>query len=114
MATIREGSITKAIYGMIRDQQYMEAIQILSYQLQMFPRSRAALSLLAYCYYHIQDFVQAVTQYELLVKYFPYVTEYKIYYAQSLFKAGIAPILLFLLPMSLLPIFYFCASYDIC
>lgn len=88
MATIREGSITKAIYGMIRDQQYVEAIQILSYQLQMFPRSRAALSLLAYCYYHIQDFVQAVTQYELLVKYFPYVTEYKIYYAQSLFKAG--------------------------
>ena len=88
MAQLREGSFTKIIYGMIRDQQYIEAIQMLSYQLQMFPRSRAALSLLAYCYYHIQDYVQAVTQYEMLAKFFPYVTEYKIYYAQSLFKAG--------------------------
>ena len=91
MAQLREGSFTKIIYGMIRDQQYIEAIQMLSYQLQMFPRSRAALSLLAYCYYHIQDYVQAVTQYELLAKFFPYVTEYKIYYAQSLFKAGAFP-----------------------
>ena len=88
MATANEGSFTKVIYGMIRDQMYIEAIQALNYQLQMFPRSRAAISLLAYCYYHIQDYVQAVTQYEQLTKFCPYVTEYKIYYAQSLFKAG--------------------------
>ena len=73
---------------MIRDQMYIEAITALNYQLQMFPRSRAAISLLAYCYYHIQDYVQAVTQYEQLTKFCPYVTEYKIYYAQALFKAG--------------------------
>jgi tetratricopeptide repeat protein 30 len=83
-----EGSFTKVIYGMIRDQMYIEAITALNYQLQMFPRSRAAISLLAYCYYHIQDYVQAVTHYEQLTKFCPYVTEYKIYYAQALFKAG--------------------------
>ena len=44
------------IYTMIKEQRYDEAVQILHYQLQVFPRSRAALSLIAYCQYYLQDF----------------------------------------------------------
>lgn len=83
-----EGKFNTTIYGMIRDHQYGEACQVLTYQLQLFPRSRAALSLLAYCQYHMQNFLAAVSTYEKLVKYHPYVTEYKIYYSQALYKAG--------------------------
>ena len=90
MATvIREGTFTKTIYGFIRDQKYEDAIQVLTYQLQLFPRSRAALSLLAYSYFFAGDFGNAVQTYEVLVKYYPNVTRYKIYYAQSLLKAGL-------------------------
>jgi len=81
--------MTKTIYGYIRDQKYAEAIKILSYQLQLFPRNRAALSLLGYCQYFMQDFEAAAETYEVLVKHFPSVCEYKIYYAQSLHKAGL-------------------------
>ena len=63
----------------------------LQFELQNFPRSRAALSLLGYCYYHMSDFKRAVTTYESLIKICPSVEEYKIYYAQSLFKAGMYP-----------------------
>ena len=61
------------------------------YELQNFPRSRAALSLLGYCYYHMSDFQRAMQTYEQLVKICPDVEEYKIYYSQSLFKAGMYP-----------------------
>ena len=44
------------IYGLIRDQKYTEATRILTIQLQNFPRSRAALSLLGYCFYQQQDY----------------------------------------------------------
>ena len=87
-------------------------MKILSNELHNFPRSRAALSLLAFCYYNMQDFGNAVQMYESLCKYFPEVAtarrnpvsasganastllglaqvqEYKIYHAQSLYKAG--------------------------
>eukprot|EP00939_MAST-03C_sp_MAST-3C-sp1_P003830 g3830.t1 len=81
--------MTTTIYGYIRDQKYAEAIKALSFQLQMYPRNRAALSLIGYCQYYMQDFVAAAQTYELLVKQYPGVTEYRIYYAQSLHKAGL-------------------------
>ncbi|CAM9723605.1 unnamed protein product, partial [Ectocarpus sp. 12 AP-2014] len=56
-----------------------------------FPRSRAALSLLSYCYYQMQDYKAATTMYEQLVKICPSVEEYKVYLAQSLYKAGMYP-----------------------
>uniref|UniRef100_A0A4W6E264 Tetratricopeptide repeat protein 30 n=1 Tax=Lates calcarifer TaxID=8187 RepID=A0A4W6E264_LATCA len=55
------------------------------------PQSRAALSLLGYCYYHIQDFTNAAECYEQLTQLHPEVEEYKVYYAQSLYKAGAYP-----------------------
>ena len=66
-----EGQYTATIYGMIRDGLYADAIRVLSLELQNFPRSRAALSLLGYCYYMVQDFRSAAQAYEELVKYFP-------------------------------------------
>lgn len=50
-------------------------------------QSRAALSLLGYCYYQMQDFLNAADCYEQLVQIHPEVDDYKLYHAQSLFKA---------------------------
>ena len=50
-------------------------------------QSRAALSVLAYTYYQMQDFVNASDCYEQLSTLHPEVEEYRLYYAQSLYKA---------------------------
>jgi tetratricopeptide repeat protein 30 len=62
---IAEGQFTSTVYGLIRDLKYDEAIKILTGQLQHFPKNRAALSLIAYCYYHAQDFANAATLYDM-------------------------------------------------
>ncbi|XP_034088771.1 tetratricopeptide repeat protein 30A isoform X3 [Gymnodraco acuticeps] len=69
MTTIKDGEYTATIYKL----------------------SRAALSLLGYCYYHIQDFTNSAECYEQLTQLHPEVEEYKVYYAQSLYKAGAYP-----------------------
>uniref|UniRef100_A0A7S0YIU3 Tetratricopeptide repeat protein 30 n=1 Tax=Hemiselmis tepida TaxID=464990 RepID=A0A7S0YIU3_9CRYP len=85
---IRDGEMTVMVYTLIREEKYQEAIQVLSNQLSMFPRSRAALSLLGYCYYQVQDFNHASEKYEQLCRQYPEVDEYKFYYAQSLYKGS--------------------------
>ena len=57
-------------------------------KLDDFPRSRPALSLLAYCCYHNGDYARAAEFYEELVTLYPESEEYKVYYVQSLVKAG--------------------------
>ncbi|KAK0043143.1 tetratricopeptide repeat protein 30A [Biomphalaria pfeifferi] len=84
---IKEGEFTSTIYGCIKDQKFSEAIQVLNHQLQGETKSRAALSLLAYCYYQVQDFVNASDCYEQLAVLHPEVEDYRLYYAQSLHKA---------------------------
>ncbi|KAI3360064.1 hypothetical protein L3Q82_013860 [Scortum barcoo] len=109
MTAIKDGEYTATIYKLIKDGQYVEAIHILSGQLQkhtkflnlqtyllsplflIVSQSRAALSLLGYCYYHIQDFTSSAECYEQLAQLHPEVEEYKVYYAQSLYKAGAYP-----------------------
>ena len=86
---IREGKFTEQIYSMIRDQKYQEAIAVLSTKVLEFPNSRAATSLLAYCYYYVSDFRSAVENYERLMKMCPEIEQYKFYYAQALFKEGL-------------------------
>lgn len=81
-------SYTSTIYGFIRDQKYEEAVRILQIELENHPHSRAALSLLGYCYYHMQLFHQAVGMYEQLCANYPDVDEYQLYLAQSLYKSG--------------------------
>ncbi|XP_035037307.1 tetratricopeptide repeat protein 30A isoform X2 [Hippoglossus stenolepis] len=91
MAAIKDGEYTATIYKLIKDGHYLEAIHILNGQLQKHTKSRAALSLLGYCYYHIQEFINAAECYEQLTQLHPEVEEYKVYYAQSLYKAGAYP-----------------------
>ncbi|GBG33812.1 Tetratricopeptide repeat protein 30A [Hondaea fermentalgiana] len=88
---IAEGAYTEVIYGLLKEKKYDEVINKLALELQNFPRSRAALSLLAYSYYMLQDYPNAVRMYEQLTKLFPDVQEYRIYFAQSLYKAGLYP-----------------------
>lgn len=52
-------STTQKVYTFIQEQKYKEAIQILSRLKSQFPQSRAANSLLAYCYYSSEDYEQA-------------------------------------------------------
>ncbi|XP_068581841.1 intraflagellar transport protein 70A isoform X3 [Cebidichthys violaceus] len=91
MTAIKDGEYTATIYKLIKDSQYVEAIHILNGQLQKHTKSRAALSLLGFCYYHIQDFTNSADCYEQLTQLHPEVEEYKVYYAQSLYKAGAYP-----------------------
>ncbi|XP_063306735.1 intraflagellar transport protein 70A [Pelobates fuscus] len=88
---IKDGEYTATIYRLIKEGRYGEAIQILSHELQKQYRSRAGLSLLGYCYYQMQDFVNAADCYEQLIQISPEVEEYKQYYAQSLYKACMYP-----------------------
>ncbi|XP_024920372.1 intraflagellar transport protein 70A isoform X6 [Cynoglossus semilaevis] len=91
MTTIKDGEFTATIYKLIKESHYNEAIHILNAQLQKHTKSRAALSLLGYCYYHIQDFSNAADCYEQLTQLHPEVEDYKLYYAQSLYKSGAFP-----------------------
>lgn len=49
-----EGQYTTVVYGLIRQQRYQEAVAIVARERLKFPRSRAALSLMGYCYFHMQ------------------------------------------------------------
>ena len=86
-----EGQHTSLVYGLIRDGRHAEAARLLTLELQSFPRSRAALSLLGHCYYALQDFRSAAQCYEELCRFCPAVDSYRVYYAQSLYKAGLYP-----------------------
>ncbi|KAL0231608.1 hypothetical protein GEMRC1_011012 [Eukaryota sp. GEM-RC1] len=85
-----DGDLTSHVYGLIQEQRYHELIPVLDYQLQRFPESRAALSLLAYCHYMIQNYESAASVYEQLHQLYP-EPSYKLYQAQSLFKSGFLP-----------------------
>ena len=50
LSQIPDGQMTATVYTLIREEKFQEAVMVLSNQLQFFPRSRAALSLLAYRY----------------------------------------------------------------
>lgn len=47
------------------------------------------MSLLAHCHYYIQDYVNASDCYEQLTLLCPDQEQYKLYYAQSLYKCGL-------------------------
>ena len=86
---VPDGQYTQTIYSLIRDQKYHEVIDILSNELQFSPRNRAALSLLGFSYFQIQDYGNAADCYDQLTKFFPDIDSYKMYHAQSLFKAAL-------------------------
>ncbi|XP_077068679.1 intraflagellar transport protein 70A isoform X1 [Siphateles boraxobius] len=91
LTTIKDGEYTATVYKMIKEGRYGDAIHILSKEHQKHTKSRAALSLLGYCYYHMQDFTNAAECYEPLTQLHPEVEDYKLYYAQSLYGACAFP-----------------------
>ncbi|CAK5051810.1 unnamed protein product [Meloidogyne enterolobii] len=58
---------------------------------ELLPPSRAALSLLGYCYYYIQDYIMAAECYEKLSELYPQHTDYRLYHAQALYNAYMFP-----------------------
>lgn len=88
---VSDGQFTSTLYGWIKDGKFFDVIKVLERELQAFPKSRAALSLLGYCYYQANQFPQAAQMYEELVRLCPEVEEYKIYHSQTLFKAAMYP-----------------------
>lgn len=76
---------------MIKEQKYADVIQMLNIELQHHPKSRAALSLMGFCHYKIQDFASAADCYEQLMRLHPEINDYKLYYAQSQYKANCYP-----------------------
>lgn len=85
---IQEGRYTHTIYSYIRDSRFADVINLISSEIDSFPNSRAALSLLAYCHYQIQDYSSAADKYEQLVRLCPKISTYLLYYAQALYKSG--------------------------
>ncbi|KAJ3409648.1 Tetratricopeptide repeat protein 30A [Chytridiales sp. JEL 0842] len=85
---VPEGKYTATIYTYIKDGRFQDVIKILNNELQTFPKNRAALSLIGYCYYQVQDYANASICYEQLVRAYPEIDDYRLYYAQSLYKSG--------------------------
>lgn len=88
---VPDGQYTQTIYSLIRDQKYTEVIAILNNELQFSPRNRAALSLLGFCNFQVQDYGNASDCYSQLTMFFPdcdSVHSYKLYHAQCLYKGG--------------------------
>ena len=86
---ISEGHFTSTIYGYIKERKYAEAIEVLTMQRYAHPTSRAALSLLAFCYFQMQDFVQASDCYEQLSQLCPNHPTYRLHFAFCLHRAGL-------------------------
>ncbi|CAH0550390.1 unnamed protein product [Brassicogethes aeneus] len=83
---INDGDFTKTIYNLIKDNRFNDAIKVL-HGIPESNSTRAGLSLLAYCYFYIQDFNNAASYYEQLMEIYPENDDYKLYYAQSLYQA---------------------------
>ncbi|XP_047020863.1 tetratricopeptide repeat protein 30A [Helicoverpa zea] len=84
---IKDGQYTKTIYTMIKEARYDEAIKALNDAINFSP-NRAGLSLLGYCYFRTQAFIEAANCYEQLSAMHPDIPEYKLYFAQSLHEAS--------------------------
>ncbi|VDO09216.1 unnamed protein product [Rodentolepis nana] len=86
---IKDGQYTLTVYRYLCMKKYSEAISILSYQRFINPTSRAALSLLAYCYFQMHDFVQASDCFEQLTQLCPDNSTYRLQFAHCLHRAGL-------------------------
>jgi tetratricopeptide repeat protein 30 len=62
LSRIPEGKYTSTVYSLISAGRYEDVITLFKNEIESSATaktSRAALSLLAYCYYHVQDFYNA-------------------------------------------------------
>ncbi|GFH60393.1 hypothetical protein CTEN210_16869 [Chaetoceros tenuissimus] len=81
-------SLTTLIYGLIRDGDYTAAAQILEEKVELFPRSRAALSLLAYCYYNLQEYTDVIEIYNRLIQLVPNEEDYHVNRIHCMLRIG--------------------------
>lgn len=80
--------VTVRFQFQIKEERFQDAINTLN-TIPESSTTRAGLSLLGHCYYQTQDFIEAANCYEHLLNLVPDVQEYRLYYAQSLFQAGL-------------------------
>ena len=82
-------TLTERVYGLIQDKDWTEAIALLSELLEdCGPSSRALMSLLGFCQYSAEEYDDAASTYQKLCKLCPESSEYQVYLAQALAKAG--------------------------
>lgn len=84
---IKDGHYTKTIYTMIKEARFNDAIKALNDAINFSP-NRAGLSLLGFCYFRTQSFIEAANCYEQLSTMHPDIPEYKLYFAQALYEAS--------------------------
>ncbi|KAK2727001.1 intraflagellar transport protein 70B-like [Artemia franciscana] len=82
------GSYTKVVYTLIQEKNFQEVIRIAGRFLAENPRSRAALSLLGFCHYQLQDFQSSAECYKELHLLFPELPYYQLYQGQALAEGG--------------------------
>lgn len=88
MQNISVGQLTSTVYEYICMKKYLDAIIVLSNQLLSHSNSRAALSLLAFCYAKTSQYRQASVVYEQLTKLYPNNPTYRLQYASCLHRVG--------------------------
>jgi hypothetical protein len=89
-AGVREGNYTATVYKLIAEHKFADAAQVLALELQSFPRSRAALSLLAFCYYHMQVCLSALCNVvEVVLALFPWLSGRQPFLPESI-SAGLS------------------------
>lgn len=71
----------------IKEARYDDAIKALNDAVNFSP-NRAGLSLLGFCYFRTQSFIEAANCYEQLASMHPDIPEYKLYFAQALYQAS--------------------------
>lgn len=81
-------TLTERVYGLIQDKDWAEAIALLSELLDDLRPSNKVLSLLAYSHYSSEEYQDAAHTYQKLCELCPESSEYQIYLAQALAKAG--------------------------
>eukprot|EP00887_Chlorella_sp_A99_P000192 scaffold13.g192.t1 len=85
---MQAGSHTATVYSAIQQGRFADATGLLQAVLRLEPTNRAALSLLGYCQYQLEEFDAAAQTYGALCAAHPGVPDYRTYWCQSLFKAG--------------------------
>lgn len=66
-STKKEGHYTTTVYTLINEGNYVEVVNLLQRELENFPGNRAALSLLGYSFYMLQNYVGAASWYLIIL-----------------------------------------------
>ncbi|KAI3387051.1 hypothetical protein SNEBB_001270 [Seison nebaliae] len=86
---VKEGQFTTVIYSLIKEFKYSDAVDILNDQLVVLGGENiAALSLVGYCYFQLEDYISASDAYEKLFELRPTEEIYLLHHCHCLYKLG--------------------------